>query len=503
MAQICNQFSSSGFLFDVEDLNINAIQPSTEQDVAESEHWPELIHSFGGAERLSLHGDLVINILRTLQAADRENSDPLPALKYLCTQHPASDLQAAVYSFVTPRQLSGRPIYVEHYFVFPPISSFDIPPTRMLHTGYPPASPSASSRLPNMNDILSWFGSSTASDPLRRDLDPPSDARLSPSTYDDLNYSAHAHGNHSPYTEPAGLVAPSSDQSPQSTRNSSPSLDHGRRGPVVPQVPTSRHRRIAQRFMWAPSRYHPPFYFAQYGRRQHLAPYVPRKPSPNSREQHSCSSTQSPNVPTHLHPGTVPSPHAGNPALAGTLGTPAGGASGTARVPAQMAASINTAPGDAQEAQIGGAVVTMGSERRPTSPVRKRRVSEMLGTATSTGSDEQAISPEPSESEARKKYKKETNVRHCRAQNEDVMTQLRHALPEHMRPPKRQAKEYVALSAIKYIRELTAENERLRAENVRQAQEFTDRPSHDAERSSSGEVAITDETNNNDNVNGN
>ncbi|KAH9012879.1 hypothetical protein EDB85DRAFT_1900048 [Lactarius pseudohatsudake] len=356
-----------------------------------------------------------------------------------------------------------------------------------------------------MNDILSWFGRSTASDPLRRDLDPPSDARLSPSTYDDLNYSAHAHGNHSPYTEPAGLVASSSDHSPQSARNSSPSLDHGRRGPVVPQVPYSRHRRIAQRFMWAPSRYHPPFHFPQYSRRQHLMPHVPRKHSPNSREQHSCSSTHSPNVPRHLHPGTVPSPHAGYPAPAGTpgtLGTPAGGASGTARVPAQMPASINTTTGDTQEVQTGGAVVAMGSERRPTSPVRKRKASEMLGTATSTGSDEQAISPEPSESEAKKKYKKETNARHYRAQNEDVMTQLRHALPEHMRPPERRAKEYVALSAIKYIRELTAENERLRAENVRQAREFTDRPSYDAERSSSGEMAITDETNNDDNANG-
>jgi len=37
-------------------------------------------------------------------------------------------------------------------------------------------------------------------------------------------------------------------------------------------------------------------------------------------------------------------------------------------------------------------------------------------------------------------------VRHYRAQNKDAMTQLRDALPEHMRPPERQAKAYVTLS---------------------------------------------------------
>ncbi|KAI9435398.1 hypothetical protein BJY52DRAFT_703328, partial [Lactarius psammicola] len=216
------------------------------------------------------------------------------------------------------------------------------------------------------------------------------------------------------------------------------------------------------------------------------------------------SSTRSPNVPTRPHPGTVPSPHAGTtpapasasavtPTSAATSATPAG-ASGT-RVPAQMAAFINTMPGDAvQDVQM----VAVGSERRRTSPVRKRKASEMLGTSASPGSDERAVSPEPSESEAKKKYKKKMNVRHYRAQNKDAMTQLRDALPEHMRPPERQAKAYVTLSAIKYIRDLTAENERLRAENVRQAQQLADRPNHDPERSSSDEVAIAGDTNDND-----
>jgi hypothetical protein len=45
-------------------------------------------------------------------------------------------------------------------------------------------------------------------------------------------------------------------------------------------------------------------------------------------------------------------------------------------------------------------------------------------------------------------------------------------------------------AAIKYIRELTTENERLRAENLRQAKELADRQINDPELSSSGEVAI-------------
>ncbi|KAH9172671.1 hypothetical protein EDB89DRAFT_2229291 [Lactarius sanguifluus] len=404
----------------------------------------------------------------------------------------------------------------------PPISSFDISPSRKPHNRYPPTSPSTSRRPPHINGSPSWDGSSTASNPLRRGLDdarydpealvlgvpyrshdisPSSSSfsRQSPSTYDPLDYSAHARGNHSPYSEPVGLVA-SPDHPPHPAprpRSSSPSLDRDRR-PVVPQVSCSRFHRIAQRLTCPPSRYHPPFHhFAQHSR--HLAPYVSsREHSPDSRESHSRSSTHSPNVPTRSHPGTVPSPHAGTPApavtptSAATSTAPVGGATGG--VPAQMAAAafINTTPGDAQD-------VVMGSERRRTSPVRKRKASEMLGTSASPGSDERAISAEPSESEAKKKYKKKMNVRHYRAQNKDAMTQLRDALPEHMRPPERQAKAYVFVpAAIKYIRELTAENERLRAENVKQAQELADRPSHDPERSGSGEVAITGETNDND-----
>jgi hypothetical protein len=109
MVQICDQFASSGFLFGVGELLINTTQPSNGQADADSEHWPELIHSFSGAERFSLAGNLTSNILRTLRAADRETS-PFPALKFLCTEGPTScDLLAAIRSFVTL-----RPIEVEH-----------------------------------------------------------------------------------------------------------------------------------------------------------------------------------------------------------------------------------------------------------------------------------------------------------------------------------------------------------------------------------------------------
>jgi hypothetical protein len=104
-----------------------------------------------------------------------------------------------------------------------------------------------------------------------------------------------------------------------------------------------------------------------------------------------------------------------------------------------MTAFINSTPGDTQDTKA------VGVTRKRSPPTRKRKASEMLG-AGSPGSEDRANSPEPSESEAKKKYKKKMNVRHYRAQNKDAMTQLRDALPEHMRPPERQAKAYVTLS---------------------------------------------------------
>jgi hypothetical protein len=114
MAQICGQFSTPGFLFGVTDLLINMTQPSSGQEDADSEHWPEIIHSFRGIEKLSLAGGPMANILRALQAAEWENN-PLPALTFLSIAGVAScDLLAAIRSFVTPLQASGRLVKVEH-----------------------------------------------------------------------------------------------------------------------------------------------------------------------------------------------------------------------------------------------------------------------------------------------------------------------------------------------------------------------------------------------------
>ncbi|KAH9059933.1 hypothetical protein EDB87DRAFT_679476 [Lactarius vividus] len=115
MIQICDQISSSGFLFSVGDLRINTVQSSSSQDDADGEHWPELIHLFSGVERLSLAGNprVVTNILHTLKAA--QETSPLPALKNLCIQGPASgDLRADIRSFVALRRRSGRRINVEY-----------------------------------------------------------------------------------------------------------------------------------------------------------------------------------------------------------------------------------------------------------------------------------------------------------------------------------------------------------------------------------------------------
>ena len=276
--------------------------------------------------------------------------------------------------------------------------------------------------------------------------------RRSPSTtYDAPDYgaatSAHARENHSPYSEPAGLVThPPHHHIATTARSSSLDRDRDRKGgcPVVPQVSCSRFHRFAQRLTWASSRYHPPFPFAAAQSRRHLrAPHShaatsSREHSPDeSRESYSRSSTHSPLVSTRPHTATVPSP----PTAAAAAVSVGGASSGTAHVvvvsspPASMTAFINTTP---------GSDVQLASERQRTSPVRKRKASEMLGTSASPGS----VSPEPSESEAKKKYKKKMNVRHYRAQNKDAMTQLRDVLPEHMRPPERQAKAYVTLSGM-------------------------------------------------------
>lgn len=54
---------------------------------------------------------------------------------------------------------------------------------------------------------------------------------------------------------------------------------------------------------------------------------------------------------------------------------------------------------------------------------------------------------------------------------------------------------FVCRAAIKYIRELTAENERLRAENLKQGKELAERHNNEPELASSGVVAVARDDN--------
>ena len=242
---------------------------------------------------------------------------------------------------------------------------------------------------------------------------PPS-LRPRSSRYDTLDSSHRSHlatgqsrHNHSPYSEPTVLIAPyESVSTTPRPRSSSAALDRG--GFFVPQVSRHGQKRIAS-------------YISS------------REPSPDSQASFSPSITDSPNTRSHPQSIAVPPSHAPAGAGAGAITSASG-----ARLSSQMTPFINSTPGDPRDAK------TVGETRGRTPPTRKRKASEMLGG--SPGSEDRAISPEPSESEAKKKYKKKMNVRQYRAQNKDAMTQLRDALPEHMRPPERQAKAYVTLS---------------------------------------------------------
>ena len=108
--------------------------------------------------------------------------------------------------------------------------------------------------------------------------------------------------NHSPYSEPAVLVAPY-DSAPDTPRprSSSAALDRG--GPVIPQVSyPSVHRFTQLAYVDTPSRY-PQFPPALHARKR-IAPYPSsREPSPDSRVSFSPSPADSP---SQLQIDTVP-----------------------------------------------------------------------------------------------------------------------------------------------------------------------------------------------------
>ena len=333
-----------------------------------------------------------------------------------------------------PHTLRATMTDAHERITLPPISSFDISPSSKHHNPFQAA---PSPRGTHLRGRSSWDGSSGGSNHPHNEFDElpyrcgtfSSDALCyshkgsprcpsaspGPGRYDTLDSSYYdcriatgqTRRNHSPYSEPTVPVVPAYESISTSLRprSSSAALD---RGLIMPQASRHSQKRLASCIS-------------------------SREPSPDSQATSSPSVTNRPNTRSHVQ-STVPSSRSPAGAGAGAITS----ASGVALSP-QMTAFINSTPGDTHDSK------TVGVTRRRTPPTRKRKASEMLG-AGSPGSEDRALSPEPSESEAKKKYKKKMNVRHYRAQNKDAMTQLRDALPEHMRPPERQAKAYVTLS---------------------------------------------------------
>jgi hypothetical protein len=107
MTQICDQFSSFGFLSGVGGLRIDTTGSSRMQDDGDSEYWPELIHIQWGRKVFS-SGDLVTNILGAFRATVWETSF-LPALKSLRIQGSSDCLnQTAIRSFVHRRVVNVK-----------------------------------------------------------------------------------------------------------------------------------------------------------------------------------------------------------------------------------------------------------------------------------------------------------------------------------------------------------------------------------------------------------
>jgi hypothetical protein len=111
VAQICAQFSA--FLFNVEDLLIDVT--SRPWDRSESRQWLKVLDSFPRVKWFHLVGNLSADIV--LRALNTRRETVLPALyKLYIPQHASrrAPLTGAMVSFMSSRQLSGRPITVEY-----------------------------------------------------------------------------------------------------------------------------------------------------------------------------------------------------------------------------------------------------------------------------------------------------------------------------------------------------------------------------------------------------
>ncbi|KAH9172657.1 hypothetical protein EDB89DRAFT_1964266 [Lactarius sanguifluus] len=112
---VCNLLPP--FLLGTGDLGIITRPPSSGQDDIDGENWLRLLRPFSRAEKFYVAGELATDIMHALQQVEGQFATVLPALRKLYVAMESGShcaLQAAVASFKTSRQLSGRPIEVEY-----------------------------------------------------------------------------------------------------------------------------------------------------------------------------------------------------------------------------------------------------------------------------------------------------------------------------------------------------------------------------------------------------
>ena len=116
MAQICSHFSA--FLFRVEDLRINTVQPSTLLDDGNRGQWLEIVRRFRCAKWLHIAGKYSTDIARALQLSCERRREPvLPSLHKLCIREPKphyAPLREAITPFVHSCWVSRRFVAVEY-----------------------------------------------------------------------------------------------------------------------------------------------------------------------------------------------------------------------------------------------------------------------------------------------------------------------------------------------------------------------------------------------------
>ncbi|KAH9028509.1 hypothetical protein EDB84DRAFT_1563086 [Lactarius hengduanensis] len=116
ISQICDHFSS--FLFNVEDLGIMTIGPSSVPDDVDDDQWQGLIRVFDRAKDFRVVGEFATEIMHAF-SADEEHETALPSLRNLHVQpmHMHGPLKDFVESFVTRRRLSSHPVQINSPYI--------------------------------------------------------------------------------------------------------------------------------------------------------------------------------------------------------------------------------------------------------------------------------------------------------------------------------------------------------------------------------------------------